>query len=33
MKLLAIQGSPRKGKSTATLLERVIEGARSASPE
>ena len=32
MNLLAVLGSPRKGKSTDILLEKVIEGARSAAP-
>ena len=30
MNLLAVLGSPRKGKSTDVLLDKVIEGARSA---
>ena len=33
MNLVAILGSPRKGKSTDVLLDKVIEGARSASPD
>jgi multimeric flavodoxin WrbA len=33
MNLLAVLGSPRKGKSTDILLEKVIAGARSASPD
>ena len=33
MNLLAIVGSPRKGKSTDTLLDKAIEGAVSKSPE
>ena len=31
--LLAIVGSPRKGKATDTLVDRAIEGARSKSPD
>lgn len=33
MKLLAIVGSPRKGKSTDTLVDRAIEGATEACPD
>ena len=33
MNLLAIVGSPRKGKATDTLVERAIEGVKSKSPE
>jgi putative NADPH-quinone reductase len=32
MNILAIVGSPRKGKATDTLVDRAIEGARSMSP-
>ncbi len=31
MNLLAIAGSPRKGKATDTLIDKAIEGARSQS--
>ena len=33
MNLLAIVGSPRKGKATDTLVDRAIEGVKSKSPE
>jgi len=33
MKLLAIVGSPRKGKATDTLVDRAVEGARAADPD
>ena len=33
MNLLAVLGSPRKGKSTDILLEKVIEGARAQAPD
>jgi len=33
MNLLAIVGSPRKGKATDTLVDRAIAGVRSASPD
>ena len=33
MNVLAIVGSPRKGKATDTLVDRAIEGARSRSPD
>jgi multimeric flavodoxin WrbA len=33
MDLLAIVGSPRKGKATDTLVDKAIEGARSRAPE
>ncbi|MDR1520007.1 MAG: NAD(P)H-dependent oxidoreductase, partial [Planctomycetota bacterium] len=33
MKLLAINGSPRKGKNTAQLLEKVCAGAASKQAE
>ena len=33
MNLLAIMGSPRKGKATDTLIDRAIEGFRSVDPE
>ena len=33
MNLLAIVGSPRKGKSTDTLVDKAIDGARSKDPE
>ena len=33
MNLLAIVGSPRKGKATDTLIDRAIEGVKSKSPE
>ncbi len=33
MKLLAINGSPRKTKNTGSLLEKVVEGAKSAGAE
>ena len=33
MNLLAIVGSPRKGKATDTLVDRAIEGARSKAPD
>ena len=33
MKLLAVLGSPRKGKSTDVLLDKMIEGARSVEPD
>lgn len=33
MKLLAINGSPWKGKNTASLLDKVVEGARNAGAE
>jgi multimeric flavodoxin WrbA len=32
MNLLAIVGSPRKGKATDTLVDKAIEGAKSKSP-
>jgi multimeric flavodoxin WrbA len=32
MNLLAIVGSPRKGKTTDTLVDRAIEGAKSKDP-
>ena len=33
MNLLAIVGSPRKGKATDTLIDRAIEGVRSKDPD
>jgi len=33
MNLLAIVGSPRKGKATDTLVDKAIEGVKSVSPE
>lgn len=33
MKLLAIMGSPRKGKATDTLVDKAIEGAKAACPD
>lgn len=33
MNLLAIVGSPRKGKTTDTLVDKAIEGAKSAAPD
>ena len=33
MNLLAVVGSPRKGKSTDVLVDKAIEGAQSMSPD
>ena len=33
MNLLAIVGSPRKGKSTDTLVDKAIEGVKSKNPD
>ena len=33
MNILAVMGSPRKGKSTDTLVDKAIEGVKSKEPD